>query len=263
MGGSSGGGSPSGGRRRLRPEQESLLDALCRAATGVDGDFRLMSTLQGKFIKHPGLPEPLRDFSHASLNELQAQRLIRLTHKSGSISRFELTNTGWDYWEALQGAGVQRVEDEVRRLLDGAPTDGPYAAAFGKWAVAERLLWDHRESPERLTEVGHVSREVMQAFADAFCADLGEPSDLDPAKTVARIRAGVDALRPGLSERYAAFLDALLAYWGTVSDLVQRLEHGAGKEEEPIDWEDARLVVTQTVIVMSELVRAPSRVRRG
>jgi len=64
-----------------------------------------------------------------------------------------------------------------------------------------------------------------------------------------------------LPEAYAAFYDAVLAYWGTVSDLVQRLEHGAGKEGEPTDWDDARLVVTQTAMVMTELMRASGRGR--
>jgi hypothetical protein len=39
------------------------------------------------------------------------------------------------------------------------------------------------------------------------------------------------------------FLDALVAYWGTVSDLVQRQEHGAQKEVSNLVWGDGRRVV--------------------
>jgi len=50
----------------------------------------------------------------------------------------------------------------------------------------------------------------------------------------------------------AAFLDSLLALWGTVHDLAQRQEHGAQKEGPPLGWEDGRLLVFHTVVVMFE-----------
>lgn len=61
---------------------------------------------------------------------------------------------------------------------------------------------------------------------------------------------------PGLSERVRAFLEALLAYWGTVSDLANRQEHGATREGESLVAEDARRLVFQTMLVMYELDRA-------
>lgn len=48
-------------------------------------------------------------------------------------------------------------------------------------------------------------------------------------------------------------LDALVVYWGTVSDLIQRQEHGAQKEGEALRWEDGRRVVFQTAVVMFEI----------
>ena len=59
-----------------------------------------------------------------------------------------------------------------------------------------------------------------------------------------------------LGEPVSAYLDALLAYWGTMSDLVQRQEHGAAKEGQLLVWEDARRVVVGTLIVMTEFVSA-------
>ena len=55
-----------------------------------------------------------------------------------------------------------------------------------------------------------------------------------------------------------AFLDALLAYWGTVIDLVQRQEHGALREGTPLIRRDAKRVVLQCAIVMYELDEAIS-----
>jgi len=54
----------------------------------------------------------------------------------------------------------------------------------------------------------------------------------------------------------SAFLDALLVYWGTACDLVQRQEHGSQREGAPLTWEDARRVVFQTMLVMYEVGRA-------
>jgi hypothetical protein len=55
------------------------------------------------------------------------------------------------------------------------------------------------------------------------------------------------------------FLDALLGYWGTVSDLIQRQEHGGQKEGQSLVWEDGRRVVFQTAVVMFEIDRSLSR----
>ncbi len=49
------------------------------------------------------------------------------------------------------------------------------------------------------------------------------------------------------------FLEALVAYWGTVNDLIQRQEHDSQKDGNPLIWEDARTVVFQTLIVMFEI----------
>ena len=76
------------------------------------------------FIRHDGLPEPLKDFAFSDLNELQTQGMIRLTTKLGSSTRFEITNDDWKYWEAHQETRVERIEAEVRRLLDPAPSGG-------------------------------------------------------------------------------------------------------------------------------------------
>jgi hypothetical protein len=59
----------------------------------------------------------------------------------------------------------------------------------------------------------------------------------------------------GLSKTDREFAAALLAYFGTTSDLIVRQEHAARKEGERLVWEDARRVVFQTASVMFELDR--------
>jgi hypothetical protein len=58
-----------------------------------------------------------------------------------------------------------------------------------------------------------------------------------------------------------AFLEALVAYWGTVNDLIERQEHGAKREGEQLGVEDARRVVFQLLIVMNEIDRALAKRR--
>jgi hypothetical protein len=72
---------------------------------------------------------------------------------------------------------------------------------------------------------------------------LGEPLE---RVTVARIRSVLEHLAGLLGATEKPLLDALLTYWGTVSDLVQRQEHGAQREGESLSWADSRRVVFQT-----------------
>jgi hypothetical protein len=85
--------------------------------------------------------------------------------------------------------------------------------------------------------------------------DQHDPPDVesDPQKTVARLKAVLAKVQ--LPDAVKEFEEALLAYFGTVSDLIQRQEHGAQKEGEGLMWEDARRVVFQTALVMFELDR--------
>jgi hypothetical protein len=99
-------------------------------------------------------------------------------------------------------------------------------------------------------------REALQEFA-ASLADLKrvDVSNIEPAKTVSRLKAVLAGRAATLGTSEAAFLEALVSYWGTVSDLVQRQEHGAQRERGPLVWEDARRVVFQSCVLMYEVTR--------
>ena len=63
------------------------------------------------------------------------------------------------------------------------------------------------------------------------------------------------ASKKNLSEKVAAEIEALVHYFGTVSDLNQRQEHGATRESESLTPEDARRVVFHSMLVMYEVDR--------
>ena len=127
--------------------------------------------------------------------------------------------------------------------------------AYEKWCQAEEMLWKS-DSQSAFTTIGHLIRESMQAFADAL-VQLHKPKDIpdDKAKTVARIRTILFMKTDHIGDTKSALLDAILTYWGVVSDLVQRQEHGSLKKGKPLVWEDARGVVFQSFIVMYEIDR--------
>jgi hypothetical protein len=131
-----------------------------------------------------------------------------------------------------------------------------YPDAYAKWRDAQNLfdLDPHRHA----TRIGHDCREAMILFAGALVARHDVDSEKPPAATVDRVRSVLDLRAGELGEKSVAFLSALLAYWGTVSDLAQRQEHGASRERESLTAEDSRRLILQTLVVMHEVERATS-----
>jgi hypothetical protein len=244
-------------------EQEEALAALVEAHRNVPRDKRerfLMSTFDetnNALIRHPGLPNRRIEIYEGDISALRRAGLIAF---SGSM--FEITDRGFDYYKRMKeraGQPVERVEANSRKYLDASIFLQKYAKAYQKWSDAEKILWDG-DSEHQLTTIGHLCREAIQEFATVLVNQY-RPSnvDVDQSHTVARIRSVLNSQEIRLGTTEKKFLDALIAYWGTVSDLIQRQEHGAQKEGNPLIWEDARRVVFQTFVVMCEIDRSLSR----
>jgi hypothetical protein len=195
--------------------------------------------------------------------ELQRQGLIAVeTISRGAVYEFDITTPGFStYREAKQKQAepLKRVEDGANEYLKSERFQNRYLGAFKKWLAAEELLWVS-ESDEQLTTVGHLCREAMQEFA-TLLVERYRPPDVNQNKSndVSRIRAVLQHKSVHLGDTEKSFLDALIPYWGTVSDLVQRQEHGGQKEGRPLVWDDARRVLFQTANVMFEVDKALSR----
>jgi hypothetical protein len=113
-----------------------------------------------------------------------------------------------------------------------------------------------------MTTIGHLCREAIQEFATTLINQYQPPDvDIDKAHTVARIKAVLNSCANKLGSSEKPFLDALIVYWGTVSDLIQRQEHGGQKEGNPLAWDDARRIVFQTYVVMFEIDRSLARLQ--
>jgi hypothetical protein len=252
----------------LEPEQEELLKALVEATRNVPRNERqkfifTQSWGPGDRISHPGLPGQMMGAYEGDLDVLEREGLLNVSYTGQRGNRFfDVSPLGFRFYEEMQrrlGTPAQQVEEGLKRYLEADAFQQKYPAAYRKWAEAEKLLWAS-DSEQQLTTIGHLCREAMQEFATAL-VDRHQPPgvrDTDKAHTVARIRTVLNQHASRLGTTAAPFFDALLAYWGTVSDLVQRQEHGAQKEGRPLIWEDGRRVVFQTAIVMFEVDRALS-----
>jgi hypothetical protein len=106
----------------------------------------------------------------------------------------------------------------------------------------------------QFTDIGHACREAIQRFISDLVTKH-EPQDVesDPQTTIPRLKGVLR--RADVSSTVAVLAEALLSYFGAVSDLVQRQEHGGQREGQALKWEDARRVVFQTLLVMYELDR--------
>jgi hypothetical protein len=149
-----------------------------------------------------------------------------------------------------EGEALQVIQGEVSVSYRVQWADG-HQSLFAPMLGSSRI--GRRRSPSSEARAG-AGRSDARALGPSFERHRPEAVDPDPQHTVARLR--VVAARVDPPEAVEQFLEALLAYFGTVSDLIQRQEHGAQKEGEMLSGEDARRVAFQTLISGGVLLRA-------
>ena len=239
----------------LEPEQQELLIALVEATRNVK---REPFWFLGMWIEHPGLKGERLDAYMGDIESLRGEGLLRMNPTKTAIS-FDVTPRGFKYYEYLKarsGQPIQRVEITIHNFLNADAFQKKYPLAYQKWAEAEKLLWS-TDTQHQLTTIGHLCREAIQEFTSALVEQY-QPSGVtdDKAKTIARMKVVLAIQSEKLGTTVKPFLEALLSYWGTTSDLIQRQEHGGLKEGQPLAWEDGRRIVFNTAVVMFEIDRA-------
>lgn len=252
-------------------EQEELLVQLVEAARAVPRDQRenfLHVAFNGPDILfHPGFPIAKQiEVITQDLDILARNGLLDLSVNSSGNREYWITPLGYRYYEHLKtrdAEPIEQVEREIRRLVESTGFADRYPESQARWLAAARALWT-ADSAKEASTVGHLCREAMQAFATELIAHYEvEDADSNPAHDVARVRAVLTTVGARLSSAERGLLDALLAYWGSVSDLVQRQEHGAQRERERLAWEDSRRVVFQTAVLFYEVDQSLRRVPRA
>jgi hypothetical protein len=246
---------------QLLPEQRDFLAKLVEASRNVPAaqrePFIYTETHDGSDLRHPGLPDSHLAAYAGDLDVLEREGLLNVTHR-GAARMIDVTPRGFQVYEELRRHAetpLRQVEEDLMRYLDSDAFQQSYPEAYRKWSEAATRLWAS-DSEQQLTMVGHLCREAMQAFATTL-VDRHQPPGVDQHKAhdINRIRAVLNQHAARIGTTTAPFLDALVAYWKAVSELVQRQEHGSQKEGWPLVGEDGRRVVFQTAVVMFEIDR--------
>lgn len=244
---------------RLKPQQEKLLLELIHAERNAGesdrSPFYASQTFDGADVMHPGFPGRNHRIYWGDVQGLLQFGLIMPTKIDTNLVVFELAPAAYEY--AKHVVGVSSDEDPAEAMalayIDASQFANRHPTAFEAWRKARDAV-AVGGSDTQLTEVGHWCREAMQAFMSDLVGSQGvRDADPDPAHTIARLRGVVSQRTSETGETVAAFLTALVAYWGTLSDLVQRQEHGAQRDAEALGWHDARRIVFHTLAVMHEL----------
>jgi len=244
----------------LEPEQENLLTILVETMRSTPPEERRKiladRSSAGTSLLHPGLRG--RDVKPymGDIETLAHERLISITYGSRGSPNIDVTPLGFRYYEyrhARSGESIQRMDSEVKTHLAASDFKARHPASYEKWMSAEQKLWS-ADSTRELTVIGHLCREAMQHFVNELLQDGSTPEiDPDPAHVVARVRSILHTAPRMEGKSEQAFVEALISYWGALSDLVQRQEHGAQKEGLRLTWRDARRVVFHTAITMFEI----------
>jgi len=246
---------------RIEKEQAELLLALVEAYRRRREPFaviEVMNAMGHVLVRHPGFTEEM-SVPPNDLRMLEREGFLLVTERGRGIRFLIPTPEAQEFYRSVKterSTPIARVETEVRQFLSSSAMDF-YPRAFAAWRRSESLYRQLDAADPRLSEIGHQCREAIQAFA----AELAKRHrvteiDPDPTKTINRVTA---VLRARTGDTVAEFLDALIDYWRKLTSLVQRQEHSGQKEGRPVDLEDARLVVFQTLMVMYEVHRAASR----
>lgn len=247
---------------RLEPEQLEFLSELAEEAQRAPRDqrtFYLLPHMSGVTLKGPAGHRAAVSTAKEDVEDLSAAGYLRIRgYERHGVIRFTVAPEAYDFLAHTAGhEPMVKVETDITvRFIEGEAFRTSYPAAYKRWREAAFLLWSSDADAE-LTTIGHKAREAVQEFATTVVEatqDIGHV-DPDPAHTVARLRAAIDAHRDRLGEARHDLLGALIVYWGEVSDLLQRQEHGGQKEGEALSWEDGRRAVFQTAVVMYEIDR--------
>lgn len=246
----------------LLPEQRDLLIALGEAARNIPKNkrlkFKFNESTTESWIVHWSIPNWSLDCYEGDLEILVSRGFLNPHYDANGISAFDINPEGFMYYEGIKrlaGEAPKRVQQSVVEYLSTDQFQNRHSKAFQKWQAAEQLLWN-TDSDEQLSAIGHFCREAVQEFAESLVVQF-KLSDApeDKALTKLRLKAVVKRQSSAIPSTALPFLDALIVYWETIIDLVQRQAHAGQREKEPLVWEDARRLVFQTGIVMFEIDR--------
>lgn len=145
-----------------------------------------------------------------------------------------------------------RLVEQLIGFVDEADLESRYRDAFETWESAVGLFG--LDPVRHARRIGEDCRAALTLFVDAALKRhrVDAPTGAGP---VSKLRTLLAAVGPA-SQTVSGHHEALVSYWGTVSDLDQRQAHQASREKEKLTREDARRAILYTLLVMVEVDRA-------
>ena len=245
----------------LQPEQQDLLIRLVEAERSVPRDRRdafrvLPSGMNNSWITiHPGLPGGA-ELIPTDVRQLSREGMIDLRQGKRGYT-FDITSAGYEAYETLKLRLVEaadRVQESIRRYIDGPDFQARFPGAYAKWMQAEALLWNTENSARSATEIGHHCREALQEFLTVLLRiHRVEEYDDNVEHTTSRFKSIVAKVQSDLGDSEQKLLDVLVTYLVVVYKWANRQEHGNKEERAELTWHDGRRVVFQTLMVMYEI----------
>lgn len=161
--------------------------------------------------------------------------------------------------EGLKRSGIEhrarshsRLSGHMEQYLTDEDFQLRFPDAFEYWESALDQFVAH---PTRHADrIGHDCRAAMAVFIDAAMAKHGLKAT---GGTVTKLRELIKHAGPS-SDAIRGQLEALVAFWGATSDLAQRQEHEAQRENESLSAADSQRLIFYTMLVMLETGRLRS-----
>ena len=244
----------------LDKEQIDLLCLLVETARNIPSDkrrkFIAVESSTHTTLRNWSLPNWYPDVYKSDIEILDRNGFLNLSTNSQGDYIFDLLPEAFQYYENVKQKSVEplsNIESEVHRYISDPVFRQRFPTAFDLWNRAEIKLWS-ADSNNELTSIGLSCREAMQEFIDALIINQRiSNADPDKAHTLNRLRLVLSKFSGNLGSTVSPFLEALVAYFETLDDLVQRQVHGSTKEGEKLRWDDARRIVFHCAVVMSEI----------
>lgn len=244
----------------LEPEQQDLFIQMVENVRSVPRKNRSRmieaNSLDGTCLIMP--KGEIKGYAHGDPEALASESLLHMDYGSRGSNRYTISPVGYQYYDWLmkkQGKPVERIENITIRYLDFDDFRKRYPVAYSKIKDAENMLWS-ADMKKQYSLIGLRCREAMQEFSDQLYSHVfGEPFAGPKDKTVDKVRAVIESKRGEAGRTVQKFLESLLPFWGTVSDLVQQNVHANEKNGKPINMEDSRRIVFQSMNIMMELHR--------
>jgi hypothetical protein len=234
------------------PERQVPIDSTTRAVLAEWLDVR-------RGMKLPTLAPLFHSISQPDpgnrLYPAYIRECVRDAAKRAGIEKRVSTETLRKTWEQQVKERSGLIVSHMAGHLDEAGFGSRYPVAYEHWRAAFDLYQLNAE--RHAGRVGHECRDAISAFAAALAARYGVAFEPSASNTVKPVRAVLDAI-PDVSSTVREFLKALLAYWGTLSDLAMRQDHAAAQAK-VLTADDSRRLVFQALVVMTEIDSALRR----